>query len=405
MSISGPAEAAQGALTGIRVIELATMLSAPLAGTLLADHGAEVIKIELPGLGDPLRKVGLQKRGVALTWSILARNKRLITLDVRTPRGRDLLLRLVERSNGLIENFRPGTMEAWGLAPDNLRSVRADLVVLRVSGFGQTGPKASRAGFGTLAEAMSGFAYINGWPDKPPALPPFGLADSLCGFIGAFGMLAAMRAAHESGLGQDVDLALYEPLMTALGSPIIEYDQLGVVQERTGNRVPSTAPRNAYPTADTKWVVLSGATQNVFARLMDAIGHSDLVQDPRFSDNRQRVINSADLDEYIQQWISERTLAEVLSQLEFHGVPAGPIYSSADLLADPHMAERGSIVAVEDPQLGPVRMQAPIPIMSSTPARIRFTGGPLGCDNEAIFTELLGLSAGELSSLRAEHVV
>ena len=389
----------------MRIVELGTMLSAPFSGTLLADHGAEVIKIELPTVGDPLRKVGLQKNGSALTWKMISRNKRLITLDVRVPRGRELLCGLLEHANGLIENFRPGTMERWGLAPDDLRKKRPELVVLRVSGFGQTGPNSARPGFGTLAEALSGFAYINGWPDKPPALPPFGLADALSGFIGAFGMLAAIRAAQVTGRGQDVDLALYEAIMMALGSPIIEYDQLGVVQERSGNRVPSTAPRNAYATGDQKWVVLSGATQNVFNRLMDAIGRPELVQDPRFSDNRDRVINSVALDEYIQDWVSQLTLTQVLAKLEQHSVPAAPIYSAADIVADQHMIERGSIVAVDDPDLGPLRMQAPIPQLSATPARVRFTGGELGCDNEAVFKELLGLSDRELDQLRSDKVI
>jgi len=274
-----------------------------------------------------------------------------------------------------------------------------------VSGFGQTGPSAGQAGFGTLAEAMSGFAYINGWPDRPPALPPFGLADSLCGFVGAFGMLAAIREAHQSGLGQDIDLALYEPLMTSLGSLLIEYDQLGLIQERSGNSVPMVAPRNAYPTVDGKWLAVSAATQNVAARLLSAIGSPQLIEDPRFSDNRQRVRNSGALDEYIIRWTSARTFDEVIRVFNEHGVPVSGIYSAADILADPHMTARGSITSVDDAELGIVRMQAPIPFLSRTPARIRFTGRDPGADSQSVFKELLGLDDSTLGELSAQGII
>jgi crotonobetainyl-CoA:carnitine CoA-transferase CaiB-like acyl-CoA transferase len=394
-----------GALRSLLVVELATMLSAPMAGMLLADHGADVIKIELPDAGDPFRMVGRKKASVALSWKFLARNKRLVTLDVRRPEGREVFLKLIERADGLIENFRPGTLERWSLSPRELRERNPRLVVLRVSGFGQTGPSSSQAGFGTLAEAMSGFAYINGWPDRPPTLPPFGLADSLCGFIGAFGLLAAIREADESGVGQDVDLALYEPIMTSLGSLLIEYDQLGLIQERSGNSVPSVAPRNAYPSQDGKWIAVSGATQNVAIRLLTAIGSPELIDEPRFSDNRQRVLNSAALDEYITRWTSSRTFDEAIRVFNEHGVPVSGIYSAADIMADRHMIDRGSIATVQDAELGTVRMQAPIPFLTRTPPRIRFTGGPSGADNEAVFKVLLGLDDNALSELTAQGVV
>jgi formyl-CoA transferase len=349
--------------------------------------------------------VGQKKGTVPLSWKFLARNKRLITLDVRRPEGREIFLKLIETADGLIENFRPGTLERWNLSPEELRERNPRLIVLRVSGFGQTGPSSSQAGFGTLAEAMSGFAYINGWPDRPPALPPFGLADSLCGFIGAFGLLAAIREAERSGVGQDVDLALYEPLMTSVGSLLIEYDQLGLIQERSGNSVPMVAPRNAYPTQDGKWVAVSAATQNVATRLLDAIGGRELIDDPRFADNRQRVRNSGALDEYVIRWTSARPFDEVIRVFNQHGVPASGIYSAADILGDRHMIERGSIATVPDPELGTVRMQAPIPFLSRTPPHIRFAGRPEGTDSESVFKELLGLDDSTLGELSAQGII
>jgi len=393
-----------GALDGVRVVEMATMLSAPLTGMMLADHGADVIKIEQPGVGDQLRSWGRSRNGEPLLWKMLSRNKRLITLDLHDAEAQDVVLDLLTRSDVLIENFRPGTLDRWGLTSERLHRANPALVVLRVSGYGQTGPRSSRAGFGTLAEAFSGFAYINGWDDRPPSLPPFGLADAIAGMTGAFGITAALESARRTGQGQDIDIALYEPLLTALGSIVVDYDQLGIVQQRTGNRAPFSAPRNAYRTADDHWIAISGSTQSTASRLLTAIGRPELITDPRFATNQDRVTNVVELDDVIAAWIGERSQAEALSVFDAAHVTAGPVYSVDQLVEDEHVKARGSLMTVDDERLGPVRIQAPVPRMSGTPARIDHLGGALGADNDAVYAEL-GLTAAKLLKLRERGVI
>jgi crotonobetainyl-CoA:carnitine CoA-transferase CaiB-like acyl-CoA transferase len=364
------------------------MLAAPLAGMLLADHGADVVKVEMPDVGDAMRGWGHSKDGQGLYWKVIGRNKHTVALDLHQEADRDHLRRLLRDADVLIENFRPGTLENWGLAPDELlASVNPRLLILRVSGWGQDGPYRQRPGFGTLVEAFSGFAHINGWPDRPPALPPFGLADAIAGFAGAFGVLAAVQARSTTGRGQVIDLALYEPMLTALGSLVIDYDQLRIVQERTGNNTPFTAPRNAYRTSDGNWFAISGSNQSTAARLMRAVGHAHLIDDDRFASNAARVRNAPELDDLISQWAETRTLAEVLEQLERADVPVAPINTAADLVADQHVRARGSIVVVDDPDLGDVRVQAPVPVLSETPATLRFLGRALGVDNAILDQE------------------
>jgi crotonobetainyl-CoA:carnitine CoA-transferase CaiB-like acyl-CoA transferase len=399
------AEANPMPLTGLRVVEIATLLAAPMAGMLLGDYGAEVIKVEMPGQGDGMRRWGYEKDGVPLMWKMLARNKKLVTLDLHKARGKELFLALIAKADVLIESFRPGTMDRWGLTADVLRKVRPDLIVLRVSGFGQTGPKSGQAGFGTLAEAMAGFAYINGWPDKPPALPPFGLADAVAGLAGAFGILAAINHRRNTGQGQDVDIALYEPILTVLGSLLIDYDQLGIIQERSGNRTPFAAPRNAYATADGKWFVLSASSQSTAQRLFEAMDQPKLISDDRFSDNRRRVENIDELDRLISAWAGTLDLPAVLNILEKAGVPAGAINSAGNVIEDPHVIERGSVICVEDEQLGRVRVQAPIPRMTATPGQVQFLGGTLGQHNSLVYRGLLGLSEADLAELIRERVI
>ena len=371
-----------GALAGVRVVELGTMVAAPMTGMLLADHGADVVKVEMPGSGDQLRHWGHLKDGAGLFWKVLGRNKRSVMLDLHEEHDREALRQLLKDADVLIENFRPGTLENWGLAPDALVTLNERLIVLRVSGWGQDGPYSSRPGFGTLVEACSGFAYINGWPDHPPTLPPFGLADSMAGFAGAFGVLAALHHRHRTGLGQVIDLALYEPILTALGSMVIDYDQLGIVQARSGNRAPYTAPRNAYQCKDGRWFAISASNQNTAMRLLNEIGGPSLVDDPRYATNQLRIAHAAELDEYVVRWAKERTLDEVMTALNLGEVPASPIYSVQDLMNDVHVRERASVVTVDDAQLGPVRVQAPVPRFSRTPGRVRHLGRPLP-DDEA----------------------
>lgn len=380
------------ALEGIKVIEAASMLAAPLAGMLLADHGADVIKIELPGRGDEMRSWGHQKDGLGLYWKVISRNKRLVALDLRGDEGREAFLRLLTDADVLIVNFRPGTLERWGLSDAVLREVKPDLIVLRVSGFGQTGPSAPRPGYGTLAEAMSGFAGINGWPDKPPSLPPFGLADAITGVTAAFGVLAALHHRDATGEGQDIDLALYEGIMTVLGSLVVDYDQAGVIAGRTGNVTPFAAPRGTYPTSDGKWIAVAGSNQTTAYRIFRAIGRPEFVEDVRFQNNRDRVANNDVIDEAIVAWSSTRTAEDALRTFEEYEVPAIDVQSIEDIVHDRHLWERGSLVEVEDDDFGPLVMQAPVPRLSRSPGRIRFSGRwEMGRDN----AEVLGEASSE----------
>ena len=378
------------ALEGIKVIEAAGMLAAPLAGTLLADHGADVIKIELPGRGDEMRSWGYQKDGLGLYWKMISRNKRLVALDLRADEGREAFLGLLADADVLIVNFRPGTLERWGLGDEVLREVKPDLVVLRVSGFGQTGPAAPRPGYGTLAEALSGFAGINGWPDKPPSLPPFGLADAITGVTAAFGVLAALHHRDATGEGQDVDLALYEGILTVLGSLVVDYDQAGVVAGRTGNVTPFAAPRGTYPTADGKWIAIAGSNQTTAYRIFRAIGRPEFVDDERFASNRERVANNDVIDAAINEWSAARSAEEILRVFEEYEVPAIDVKSIEDLVNDPHLWERGSLVEVEDSDFGRMVMQAPVPRLTKSPGRIRHTGRwEMGHDNEEVLGPVL----------------
>ena len=400
-----PGKELSPALVGFRVLELTTMLAGPMAGMLLADHGADVIKIELPGAGDGMRQWGHLKHGHGLFWKMISRNKKLITLDVRRPKGRDLFLALVARSDVLIENFRPGTLDRWGLDWTTLMAANPRLVVLRISGFGQSGPKSRQPGFGSQAESLSGFAAINGWPDRSPVLPPFGLADSIAGITGAFGVLAALLSAQRLGVGQEIDIALYEPILTTLGPILIDYDQLGIVQTRTGNSTPHAAPRGAYLTREKEWIAISCANQNTTERLFETMGQPDLIIDDRFSDNGRRLKNRDALDQLVTEWCSNRSLTEALDELDAHGVPACPFYDAVDILGDEHFNERGSIVTIPDADLGDIQMQAPIPKMSGTPPAIRFAGGKIAQDNHDVYGGLLGLSTEAIAGLAAEKII
>jgi formyl-CoA transferase len=336
---------------------------------------------------------------------MLSRNKRCITLDLGNPEGQQLLRRLVAKSDVLIENFTPGTMRKWNVGYEQLSEVNPRLVMLSISAYGQTGPYSLRPGFGTLAEAMSGFAFINGQADGPPTLPSFGLADGIAGLNGAFGVLAALRFRDLHGVGQHVDSALYEPLLTVLGPQVIEYDQLGVIQERLGSRLPFSAPRNVYETRDGKWLSMSSSAQSVFERTMHAIGKPELIDDERFLDNRRRGVNVEALDMEIAEWCRRHTMEEAMTILVKHEAAAAPVYSVADVVADPHFMARGSVVAVEDANLGPVKMQAPFPRLSRSPGKIRTTGPRLGEHNSEVYGGLLGLGEPELERLKQTKVI
>lgn len=386
------------------MIDAATIYAGPMIATLLGDFGADVVKVEHPH-GDGLRSWAWEKDGESLWWALVGRNKRAVTLALNDPRGAAVLRRLLAETDVFVENFRPGTLERWGLDPEDLLRVNPRLVVVRVSGFGQTGPYRSRPGFGTLAEAISGFADTNGAEDGPPVLPQWPLADGIAALAGAFATMMALRHAERTGEGQVVDLSIYEPLFWILGAQTTAYDQLGIVPSRQGSRTAFNVPRECYRTRDGRWVALSGATTATGQRILRAVGRDDLVDAPWFGDIGGRIAHRADIDEAIASWVAERDNAEVLATFGAVGATVGPVYSIADIAADPHFTERGSITTVEHPVLGPLRMQGLIANLTRTPGRIRSTGPQLAEHNDEILRDRLGCRPDELARLVAEGVV
>ena len=370
MSESSP----KGPLDGIRVLEAATLFAAPLAGMFLGDYGADVIKVEHPVRVDPARGHGPSKDGAGLWFKTLARNKRLVTLDLSKPEGAELFLRLAADADVVLENFRPGTLERWGLGWDELSAANPRLVLARVTGFGQAGPYASRPGFGTLAEAMSGFAALNGDPDGPPMLPPLALADGVAALATAFAVLVALRARESTGRGQVVDLSLIEPLLSLLGPQITAWDTLGELQERTGNRSSSNAPRNVYRTADGFWVAVSASAQSIAERVLRLVGRPDLVEQPWFATGTGRAAHVDEIDAAVAGWIGARDRDEVIAAFEAAQAAIAPVYDARDLVADPQLAALGSIATVEDDDLGPLKMTNVIARLSQTPGSIHWSG-------------------------------
>ncbi|MGW0546477.1 CaiB/BaiF CoA transferase family protein [Streptomyces altiplanensis] len=398
-----PAEAAPAPpppLTGLRVLDLATLFAGPLAATMLGDFGADVIKVEHPTRPDPSRGHGPAKEGIGLWWKLLGRNKRTITLDLSAPTGRGALLRLAATTDVIIENFRPGTLEKWGLGPAELSAVNPRLVLVRVTGFGQSGPYSHRPGFGTLAEAMSGFAAITGEPEGPPTLPPFGLADSITALATAYAVMTALTARTTTHRGQVVDMAIIEPILTVLGPHPLWYDQLGYVQPRTGNRSRNNAPRNTYRTADGAWVAVSTSAQSVAERVMRLVGRPDLVDEPWFTTGSGRAEHADELDEAVGHWIARHTRADALAAFEKAEAAIAPVYDIQDVMADPQYRALDTITTVQDPELGPLRMQNVLFRLSETPGAIRWAGRPHGADTDAVLTEA-GLSEAEITALRA----
>jgi crotonobetainyl-CoA:carnitine CoA-transferase CaiB-like acyl-CoA transferase len=396
---------ARGPLAGLRVIDAAVLFAGPVIGTLFGDFGADVIKIEHPR-GDALRTLGWQKNDVSLWWAFVSRNKRLVSADLGKPEGAALLRELAETADLLIESFRPGTMERWGVGPEVLLEVNPKLVIVRVSGFGQTGPDSAKPGFGTVAESISGFAHINGFPDGPPILPPFALGD---GVAALFGTIASMFSLYHrdvsGGAGQVIDLSLYEPLFWLLGPQSLVYDQLGVVPGRSGSNTEWTAPRNAYQASDGHWLGLSASSQSIAERVVALVGHSELADEPWFAHHQGRVEHQAELDAVIGEWIGKRSSEEVLAAFGEAGAVIGPIYSIADIFEDPQYLARETITTVDDPRLGPARVQNVIPPLSATPGSVRHLGGELGAHNREIYCEELGHSIEELEVWKREGIV
>jgi crotonobetainyl-CoA:carnitine CoA-transferase CaiB-like acyl-CoA transferase len=387
------------------VIDAGVLFAGPVIGTLLADFGADVVKIEHPK-GDALRTLGWQKDGVSLWWAFVSRNKRLVSIDLGEPEGAQLLKELIGTADVFIESFRPGTLERWGIAPDVLHAINPRLVIVRTSGFGQTGPYSPRPGFGTVAESISGFAHINGQPDGPPTLPPFALGDGVASLFGTFATMFALwhREQHRAP-GQVIDLAIYEPLFWLLGPQSLVYDQLGIVQNRMGSSTDWTAPRNAYRASDGRWLGLSASSQSIAERVMRLVGHPEVVTEPWFADHAGRVEHQQDLDEYIGVWIAQRTSDEVIAAFEAEQAVIGPIYSIADIVKDPQFLARETVTVVDDPRLGPTRVQNAIPRLVDTPGKVRHLGGDMGQHNREILGGELGHSDVELERLRSAGVI
>jgi formyl-CoA transferase len=391
-------------LEGLRVIDAATLFAGPLAATILGDFGADVIKVEHPK-GDPVRNHGYQKNGVPLWWKMIGRNKRAVTLNLSKPDGQAMMRRLLETADVLIENFRPGTLERWDLSPERLHDKNPGLVIARVTGFGQEGPYRNRPGFGTLAEAMSGFASITGEPDGPPTLPPFGLADGITALATAVATMIALRAREQTGRGQVVDLAIIEPILTLLGPQPIWFDQLGIIQQRTGNRSVNNAPRNTYRTRDGRWVAISTSAQSVAERVMKLVGHPDVIDQPWFASGAERAQHADELDEKVGGWIADRDCDHVIKAFEEADAAVAPIYDIRDVMSDPQYRALGSIATVQDDELGPVKMQNVMFRMSETPGQIHWAGRAIGADNEEVYREFLGLGADDLRELREKGVI
>ena len=398
---SGGTTARAGALEGLRVLDLATLFAGPMAATLLGDFGAEVIKVEHPGRPAPSRGHGPAKDGVGLWWKVLGRNKRAITVDLSRSGGRATLLRLAATADVVIENFRPGTLEKWDLGWAELSAANPRLVLARVTAFGQFGPYAHRPGFGTLAEAMSGFAALTGEPEAPPVLPPFGLADSVAGLTTAYAVLTALAARERTGTGQVVDMAIIEPILSVLGPHPTWYDQLGYVQERTGNRSANNAPRNTYRTADGTWVAVSTSAQSVAERVMRLVGRPELIEEPWFATGAERAAHAEVLDAAVGSWIAARSRTEVLAAFEKAEAAVAPVQDVRDVFEDPQYQALNTVTTVPDPELGPLRLQNVLFRLSATPGAIRWAGRPHGADTDAVLTEL-GLAPSDIAALRAE---
>jgi crotonobetainyl-CoA:carnitine CoA-transferase CaiB-like acyl-CoA transferase len=394
-------------LAGVRVIEMGVLLAGPFCGQLLADFGAEVIKVEAPGVGDPMRAWGQHRKdGRSLWWPVIARNKKSITLNLREPEGQEIARRLIATADILVENFRPGTLERWGLGWDRLSEINPKLIMVRVSGYGQTGPYSQRAGFGVIGEAMGGLRNVTGYPDRPPTRVGISIGDSLAATFGALGALVALHHRDvNGGRGQVVDVGIYEAVLAMMESTIPEYALTGYIRGRTGSTIPGVAPSNIYPTKDGDYVLIAGNADNVFRRLSEAIGHPEWPDDPRFATHQARGEHMEELDGMIADWTRQRSAEEILSTMHEAGVPAGKVYTAKDMMEDPQFAARENIVWVEDPEIGPIPMQNVVPRLSETPGAVRSTGPALGQHNAEIYGELLGISPEEQASLRERGVI
>ncbi len=393
-------------LENLRVIELGTLIAGPFSGRLLADFGAEVIKVEPPGKGDPMRKWGQEKDGQGLWWPVQSRNKKSITLNLREEEGQNLLKELIKEADIIIENFRPGTMEKWNLSYEELSALNPGLIMMRTSGFGQTGPYKERAGFGSVGEAMGGLRHVTGYPDRAPTRIGISIGDTLAALFATIGCLVAINERQLSGKGQVVDTALYESVFSIMESLIPDYMIAGYIRERMGNILPGIAPSNIYYTKDGTYIVIGANADGVFKRLCEAMGQPGLADDPRYKTHEARAGNMKQLDLLIEEWTKTLPAREALDLLEEKGVPSGLIFSAKEIMEDHHYREREMIVSVEHPELGDFPMPGIVPKLSRTPGRIKHPGSEvMGKDNEEVYGGLLGLSSEKLSTLRKTGII
>ena len=394
-----------GPLVGLRVLDLGNMIAGPTCGRLLADFGADVIKVEQPGRGDPARGWRSQYRGHSLLWKLLSRNKRAITLDLRREEGQRLARRLYERVDIAVENFRPGVLERWGLAYEQVQQTCPRLIMVRISGYGQTGPHRDRAGFGGVAEAVAGVRFLTGYPDRPPTRTGFALADTVAGLHGAFAALAAVVERGRSGRGQQIDVALTEATFSLLDDLLPAYQKLGIIGRRHGTGLPGVAPSNVYPTRDGQFVVIGANNDNVFRRLAALMGRSDWLHDPGLAHDQDRGTRQAELDEAVGRWTRQSTLAELDERLAEAGVPAGPVHDIAGICADVQMRDRGMIAEIDDPDVGLLAVPGVVPKFSRTPGAVAWAGPRMGEHNAEVYGGLLGLASAEIEDLRTRGVI
>ena len=401
-----PDKPSRGPLADLRVVEMGSLIAGPFCGQLLGDFGAEVIKIEDPVKGDAMRGWRMDKAtDVSLWFPVIGRNKKSVTLDLRTVEGQTLARDLVAKADIVVENFRPGALEKWGLDYATLAAIQPGLIMARVSGYGQSGPYRDRTGFGAVGEAMGGLRHITGDPDRPPARAGISIGDSLAATYAAMGVLMALHHRHATGRGQMIDSTLYEATLAMMENTVTEYAHTGHIRERSGSILPKIAPSNAYPCLGGEMVLIAGNQDNIFVRLCEAMDTPDLARDPRFSTHAARGETQRVLDDIIGAWTATRTAQDVLALMEQYSVPAGRIYRAPEMLADPHFAAREAIIETEHPVLGMLKMQGAFPKLSATPGEVRWPGPALGAHNEEIWGGLMGCSVQRLAELKARRVI
>ena len=398
--------AATGPLCDLVVVEMGALIAGPFCGQILGDFGAEVIKLEDPRVGDPMRQWGRSlPKGLSPWWPVIGRNKKSVGLDLRQPEGQEIAKALIAKADVVIENFRPGAMEKWGLSYEALAKENPRLIMARVSGFGQTGPYSQRAGYGLIGEAMGGLRHVTGEADRPPARAGISIGDSLAAMHAAMGIFMALHHRERTGQGQVIDAALFESVLAVMENLVTEYDLTGYVRERSGSILPGIAPSNAYPCRNGEMILIGGNGDNVYARLTEAMGRPDLKTDPKFVDHASRGVNQHELDAIIADWTSTFALSDLLPRLEGQGIPASRVFRAPDMLEDPQFAAREAIVSVEHPVFGAVKMQNAFPKMSATPGRVRWPGPTLGAHTDEVLAERASLSPERITALRAKGVL